>query len=1188
MADFETSDSSEEPEHEPGPTRENINPQSIEGLFLVALEKTTPAERAQFLDEKCGDNLEQRRRVEALLLAYEDAGSFLENSPLGSGDLQPVSLDFLTPSDNPDLLGTLGEYEIQEVIGQGGMGIVFRALDPKLNRIVAIKVMSPLLAINPNARKRFLREAQAAAAVSHPHIVTIHAVDEDQLPYLVMEYVVGQSLQEKLDKVGSLPVTEILRIGNQIAEGLAAAHKQGLIHRDIKPANILLENGVERVKITDFGLARAVDDVTITKTGEVSGTPQYMSPEQATGIRVDQRSDLFSLGAVLYAMCTGRSPFRASNLAAVVRRVCDDSPRPIEEVNEDIPDWLIGIVERLLEKRPDDRIQTAAEVAELLGNHLARVQQPGRVSLVHEKPRFIRPQRTDSLKSSHSVDVKGFTPAVLVGNLLFAVVVGIMLACQLFKPYTPDSVMTYQTMNQIFKVSFTFVFILALASIIRWNKSDENGLPFLTWFLSITALFMALWLSFMTTTIVRTTPPSVEFQLNVILIFAASVMIVLAVAGFALRRLCVYVLNQKTEYIQAVKAKDSRVLLGIGIVIWVFLVLWYLAIAAGFSNPVMVDSGKWILVPIVILFLLGGVFVSTGFLLQKSVATNMEGDLQQPVDTSPYADGKQYQKSGSHQSGYWGDRFAVWAGGLLLLVPLFLWGIGSATGWHFAGNVLEMVIVSLLFCGPVGLLVMVCGAQNMVQPGSTSSKILDGLFLLGCFFAGPVGVLLYIANYMKKRDSHFKREDTRRVAEPRDELIVEEQRRSNKRVLAGVGIGVGFLVLVWGLSYGLGVLRQSQITISDWFFVSTVSCLIMVGLFLGVKAVRSNFFRETIKSPWKILGWMILCVPLLFLFLFMVFLLVPMFARASNDSVFIDYDPKNPIMQIEVIETGKKYKHISHPALIKLKKGRYQLKITFLENNLLHTFERGIVKQGTKSLRIDLSNEIRKKIRDQVSAKNEEEERKKNRGGILLLGQTPGLRVGLFPVDPMQARPEDGGFGFADRFYVLEPMTFEVPAGFYDVKVSSSNMGWVVDYSNPQYSFTRIEVKPGKIFTVEVSRDYKKLAENQPDWSMFTLFEFVWPVSSKTKRAKRFKLTGEHGKVVQQLLEAFADGTPDVAESDLLKTANSAFNPGFFKTLKQKFNDGKHPAWGTLIVPGKAENTFRLVEPQIVTAKTVR
>ena len=296
----------------------SVDPQSVEGLFLAALAMPDVDQRRVFLDEACPD-AEQRRRVEALLHAYHDAGSFLEapaagreGVPHGVDEPLPdeVPLDFLHPSDQPGCLGTLGPYQIIDVIGRGGMGIVLRALDTKLNRIVAVKVLAPDLAANPNARRRFLREAQAAAAVSHPHVVTIHAVDEDKLPYLVMECVVGQSLQEKLDRAGALRLTEILRIGRQVAEGLAAAHEQGLIHRDIKPANILLENGVERVKITDFGLARAADDVAITRTGEVSGTPQYMSPEQARGEHVDQRSDLFSLGCVLYAMCTGRPPFR--------------------------------------------------------------------------------------------------------------------------------------------------------------------------------------------------------------------------------------------------------------------------------------------------------------------------------------------------------------------------------------------------------------------------------------------------------------------------------------------------------------------------------------------------------------------------------------------------------------------------------------------------------------------------------------------------------------------------------------------------------------------------------------------------------------------------------------------------------------------------------------------------------------
>src|SRR5207244_2968915 len=162
------------------------------------------------------------------------------------------------------------------------------------------------------------------------HVIDIHAVDETrELPYLVMEYISGISLQERLDKSGPLELKEILRIGVQTASGLAAAHAQGLVHRDVKPANILLENGVERVKLTDFGLARAVDDASLTQSGVVPGTPQYMAPEQALGEAVDARADLFSLGSVLYALCTGHPPFRAATALAVLKRICDDTPRDV-------------------------------------------------------------------------------------------------------------------------------------------------------------------------------------------------------------------------------------------------------------------------------------------------------------------------------------------------------------------------------------------------------------------------------------------------------------------------------------------------------------------------------------------------------------------------------------------------------------------------------------------------------------------------------------------------------------------------------------------------------------------------------------------------------------------------------------------------------------------------------------------
>ncbi len=299
-----------------------------------------------------------------------------------AANITPESLTFLSESDEKDSIGKLGNYEVLEIVGAGGMGIVMRAWDPSLRRIVAIKVLASHLANSAAARRRFVREAQAAAAVSHDHVVAIHAVEADyEPPYLVMQYIEGKTLQQRLDGVGPLHVREVLRIGQQTALGLAAAHQQGIVHRDIKPANILLENGVERVRITDFGLARAIDDASMTQSGVVAGTPLFMAPEQAQGIQLDHRADLFSLGSVLYVMCTGRPPFRSSTMIGVIRRVCDDSPRPIREINPDIPDWLCVIIDRLLAKDPKDRYASAEQVAELLGSCLAHVQQPTVVPL---------------------------------------------------------------------------------------------------------------------------------------------------------------------------------------------------------------------------------------------------------------------------------------------------------------------------------------------------------------------------------------------------------------------------------------------------------------------------------------------------------------------------------------------------------------------------------------------------------------------------------------------------------------------------------------------------------------------------------------------------------------------------------------------------------------------------------------
>ena len=301
-------------------------------------------------------------------------------------DDEDIPMGLLEPPDQLGHLGKLGPYDVLRLIGRGGMGIVFLARDRALDRLVAIKLLTPGLAATGAARRRFAREARAAAAVIHEHVVTIHAVDTlpQGVPYLVMQYIAGKSVQELIDRGRAPELPEILRIGSQAARALAAAHAQGLIHRDIKPANILLENGVERVKITDFGLARAVDDNTISHSGVVAGTPQYMSPEQSSGEPIDHRSDLFSLGSVLYALCTGQAPFRGSSSMATLKRVCEQTPRPIQAFNPEIPSWLVKIIEKLHAKDPADRYDSAADVADLLGRCLAHVQQPASVPLPTE------------------------------------------------------------------------------------------------------------------------------------------------------------------------------------------------------------------------------------------------------------------------------------------------------------------------------------------------------------------------------------------------------------------------------------------------------------------------------------------------------------------------------------------------------------------------------------------------------------------------------------------------------------------------------------------------------------------------------------------------------------------------------------------------------------------------------------
>jgi serine/threonine protein kinase len=278
-------------------------------------------------------------------------------------------LTFLSPAEQPDELGRLGNYRILRILGAGAMGIVFQAEDVHLKRPVALKAMRSSMASKEADRKRFLREAQTVAALDHEHIVPIYQVGEDRgVPFLAMKLLQGESLEDRLSRCGGrLELAEALRIGQEMAEGLAAAHGAGLIHRDIKPANIWLEAGKDWVRIVDFGLARPADeDVHLTQPGAIMGTPAYMAPEQAAAAALDQRCDLFSLGCVLYRMSTGKLPFKGKNMIAVLTALATRVPKPPAVLDPSLPPAFSDLVMRLLSKKPEGRPRSAGVVVSAL------------------------------------------------------------------------------------------------------------------------------------------------------------------------------------------------------------------------------------------------------------------------------------------------------------------------------------------------------------------------------------------------------------------------------------------------------------------------------------------------------------------------------------------------------------------------------------------------------------------------------------------------------------------------------------------------------------------------------------------------------------------------------------------------------------------------------------------------------
>jgi eukaryotic-like serine/threonine-protein kinase len=366
--------------------QKHVNDSELQTLLYDDEDTMQSAEIAQHVEacELCQQRLMYMSSMESSELEVStllNGFVTLNDKHSQTGFEQPISHGLgqhdvlLGPPSHPEMLGRLGRYEIERMIGSGGMGIVFKAIDTELNRPVAVKVLAPHLARNGAAKQRFGRESRAAAAVVHEHVVAIHNVESERdNPFIVMQYVSGESLQARVARLGPLDVQQILRIGIQAASGLAAAHEQGIVHRDVKPANILLEEGVERVLLTDFGLARTVDDASLTHTGVVAGTPHYMSPEQANGDPVDYRSDLFSLGAVLYFIATGHPPFRAERAMGVLNRICHEPHRAVWQVNAEVPNELSCVIDRLLEKRPSRRYPSAIAVRDTLTRILQQLQ----------------------------------------------------------------------------------------------------------------------------------------------------------------------------------------------------------------------------------------------------------------------------------------------------------------------------------------------------------------------------------------------------------------------------------------------------------------------------------------------------------------------------------------------------------------------------------------------------------------------------------------------------------------------------------------------------------------------------------------------------------------------------------------------------------------------------------------------
>jgi eukaryotic-like serine/threonine-protein kinase len=344
----------------------------IDSLLQAVLEHP-PEERDAFLRQACAVDQALEREVRSLLTAQQQAGSFLETPAI---EAAAQALARRRKNDDQHKMGgspigrTISHYRVIGRLGAGGMGVVYEAEDIRLKRRVALKFLPDNLAHDPTALQRFKREAYAASSLNHPSICTIYEVEEqDGQPVIVMELLEGESLQERISK-GPIPADELLDLGIQTSDALAAAHAKGIIHRDIKPANIFM-TGPGRVKILDFGLAKAVpghrpelepEEESLTMDGVIPGTTGYMSPEQVRGEEIDARSDLFSLGVVLYEAATGKRPFVGKNRVLIMNAILNEKPVVPSRLNKELPVGMDATILKTLAKDREQRYQQASQI----------------------------------------------------------------------------------------------------------------------------------------------------------------------------------------------------------------------------------------------------------------------------------------------------------------------------------------------------------------------------------------------------------------------------------------------------------------------------------------------------------------------------------------------------------------------------------------------------------------------------------------------------------------------------------------------------------------------------------------------------------------------------------------------------------------------------------------------------------